>query len=90
MAFRIQIAIHENDFDDTFYFKELPTKEKLIRAIQDNKALADSYFHESYNKVIAALRLDRDFPEHFSSRTAMRGYPMTLGCSISIWQFELE
>lgn len=90
MAFQVKLSIPTQDFDDTFYFKSLPNREQLIKALYKNKAIANEFYSESYNLVIAALRMDTRFPESFSSSTAMVGYPMELGCSISIRQFHFE
>lgn len=90
MAFRIEVFIPMRDFSDTFYFKELPTREALIQAIYEKKTIANEHYSSDYNLVISALRMDERFPDHFPSNTAMVGYPLQFGCAIDFWQFNFK
>lgn len=87
MAFRIQIALPEAQFDDSFYFKEFPTKTQLLEAIEKNRKIADKYYNDDYDACMNGIEGWKDYPDTISSRVAMIGSPLEFGASISIWQF---
>ena len=74
---KIEISMTDSDFSDSFYFRENPSKEQIIKALGRNQGLADEVWANHYDLAITAIMKieDEDLPK-VCGRLHHTGFPI--------------